>query len=110
AVETVLGFAANDSRLLLLFLAALGGLSLAMATVVRPNLTVLALLFLLYARLSDVYGPSGGLLTVNQALVALFLGSMLAQRLVVRREGLVIDRQLGWMLLFGGAIAVSALA
>ena len=109
AVELALGYTVNTPRMLVLYLVGLGGIAMGVATLLRPRHAVMAMLFLLFPGLSDVYGPRGGLFTVNQAVVGLFLGSMLLLRLS-RREGLIFDRVIGGLLLYALAVALSDLS
>lgn len=109
AAELGVGFAVNDPPLLLLYFAAVVGLVLVVATLLWPQTGVVTMPFLLFTQLTEVYGPRDGLVTTFQMMIALFLVAALSQRLLVRREGLVLDRALVWMLLFGAAMAISSL-
>jgi putative inorganic carbon (hco3(-)) transporter len=105
-----LGFVADATLRLPLLVVGLAALGLAAATLPRPDLAVLAVVFVLFTGLSDVYGPQDGPLSLNQLAVGLLVLWMLLHRTSARRELLVRDRVLGWLLIYGAAIGLSALA
>lgn len=62
------------------------------------------MLFLLFTRLSDLYRPAAWPVSLNQLLVLVVLLLML-----LRRQALIGDRGLGFMLAYGAAIVLSSL-
>jgi hypothetical protein len=74
----------------------------------RPGLAAGTLLLVLFTRVSDLPWLDGLSVSLTQAVVALFLGVVLVDRLVRQRRRLAWDPLLGWMLVYAAAIGVSA--
>ena len=79
----------------------------AVATAVPPDAGALALLFLLFTRLSDVYWPPEWPISLTQTAVAGAGITLLVG--VLRGRRLATDPILGWMLAYAATIALSAL-
>src|SRR5438128_543534 len=105
ASEAALGIVIGWPQLRLAVVLGLAGIAIVGIALVRPEWSALLLLFVLFSRLTDAYELHGWLL----GLQTLVLAAMLRQRFLVRREGLVLDRALAWMLAYAVAIALSAL-
>src|SRR5258708_19149381 len=105
ASEAGLGIVIGWPQFLLAAVFGLAGIAVVGVALARPEWSALLLLFVLFSRLTDAYELHGWLL----GLQTLVLAAMLRQRWLVRREGLVLDRALAWMLAYAVAIALSAL-
>jgi O-antigen ligase len=105
ASEAGLGIVIGWPQFLLAAVFGLAGIAVVGVALARPEWSALLLLFVLFSRLTDAYELHGWLL----GLQTLVLAAMLRQRSLVRREGLVLDRALAWMLAYAVAIALSAL-
>jgi O-antigen ligase len=71
---------------------------------------VAAMLFFLFTRLSDLYGAVLPALTFNQLIVAILALGILVRAVIPPREMPVWHPLLSLMLLYGGAIALSAIS
>lgn len=67
------------------------------------------LLLILFSRISDLPSLDGLPVSVTQTVVGLLFGAMLFDRLIISRQALAWHSLIGFMLLYGAAIAVSML-
>jgi hypothetical protein len=79
-----------------------------LTSLLRPELLLVVLLFLLFTRISDLYRPPGLPLTLNQLIVAVLVVFVVLRTLVDRGHALVRDRALVWILLYTAATLLSS--